>query len=285
MTQKSGWKELFRRGDHIRLALELRQNAGSATPKSVRALADDRVLLLGGAGRAARQGKRAKSDRSIDAVVLTPEPDQSETSFEQTLADVREEYPEIELSGYSPNNKARCTNLFDRVVVQMGEAGLQFSPTPDWRDRLPEQSHCDVSLVLVYTPEVSPEALEQAARQASQVENLVSMVALPAGAGDRIPLPGLTTAGSTDVMVVSVLRHLLPSPVRVRASWAALGWKVAQMALLYGADELAGWTGAETLVYSGRVRAAARVEEDEVGCGLSEAGCQQAPWSTVKGLR
>ena len=284
MTQKAGWKEHFRRGDHIRLALEFRQPAASATLKSVRALADDRVLLLGGAGRAARQGKRAKSER-IDAVVLTPDPDQSEKSFEQTLVDVREEYPETELSGYSPENKIYCTKLFDRVVVQMGEAGLQFSPSSAWRDRLPEQSHCDVSLVLVYTPEVSPEALEQAARQAAQVENLVSLVALPAGAGDRIPLPGLTTAGSTDMMVLSVLRHLLPSPVRLRASWAALGWKVAQMALLYGADELAGWTGAETLVYSGRVRAAARVEQDEVACGLAEAGCEQAPWSTVKGLR
>jgi len=65
----------------------------------------------------------------------------------------------------------------------------------------------------------------------------------------------------------------------LRASWAALGWKGAQLALLYGANELAGWTAAETSVYTGRVRAAARVESDEVLRGIEEARCQFAPWS------
>ena len=83
-------------------------------------------------------------------------------------------------------------------------------------------------------------------------------------------------------MVVSVLRHFLPAEVRVRASWAALGWKVAQMALIHGADELAGWSVAESVAYSTRVRAAARVETDEVKCGVEEAGKVWAPWLAVE---
>jgi 2-iminoacetate synthase ThiH len=83
-------------------------------------------------------------------------------------------------------------------------------------------------------------------------------------------------------MVVSVLRHFLPAEVRVRASWAALGWKVAQMALVHGADELAGWSVAESVAYSARVRAAARVETDEVKCGVEEAGKVWSPWLAVE---
>ena len=139
-----------------------------------------------------------------------------------------------------------------------------------------------VIAALQYSPDVSPEALESACQAAAQIPGLRSVVPLPLAAGDRIPLEGATTSGPTDVMVVSVLRHFLPAEVRVRASWAALGWKVAQMALIHGADELAGWSVAESVAYSTRVRAAARVETDEVKCGVEEAGKVWAPWLAVE---
>jgi 2-iminoacetate synthase ThiH len=138
-----------------------------------------------------------------------------------------------------------------------------------------------LTAVLVYAPELTAQALEQAVEALGKVQRLVSVVPLPAGAGDRIPLPGLTTGGTTDVMAISALRILLPAETRVRASWAALGWKVAQVALAYGADEIAGWTAAETLAYTGRVRAASRVERQELNEGLEEARCRDAGWSTI----
>lgn len=281
MTNDIPWRELFRRGDHIRLALALRDNKFA---RPVRILADDEISLMGGAKEAARLSKRPKQERRhpLLSVVSTPLPEQSEAEFVKVLDDLRNEHPEVELSGYSPRNTKACVELFDRVVVQLGEAGRELTPLPDWRERLPLSSGCDLTITLVYTPEVSAQALEQSVKLMLPLENLVSVVPLPLGAGDRIPLPGLTTSGSVDMMVVSTLRHLLPASVRVRASWAALGWKVAQMALLYGADELAGWTAAETLAYSGRVRSAARVEKEELVQGLEEAGRSWLAWPTRK---
>ena len=48
--------------------------------------------------------------------------------------------------------------------------------------------------------------------------------------------------------------------------------------LAYGADEIAGWTAAESLAYTGRVRAASRVERQELNEGLEEARCTNAGW-------
>ena len=160
--------------------------------------------------------------------------------------------------------------------VMAGKAGRQFEISSDLT-RLDDVA-LPLTAVLVYTPDVTPEALERAVRAMREMLTLVGVVPLPAGAGDRIPLAGLTTAGSLDAMVVAALRLLLPSGISVRASWAALGWKVAQVALAYGADELAGWTGAETLAYTGRVRAASRVERQELDEGLEEARRRDLGW-------
>jgi hypothetical protein len=282
MNHSQTWQELFSRQDHIRLALLVR-TLENFDNRPVRALADDRVLLLGGAQEQARLSKRPskRSDALPECVIVTPEAESEPQSFQAILQQTRDSNQGAELAGFGPLGWGDTEGLLDRLVVRLGQAGKTFTPDSNWRSTVLQTNSRGITLVFVYTPDVTAEAISGVVRQTEGLEKLKSVVALPLGAGDRIPLPGLTTSGSTDVMVLSALRHLLPQQVRVRASWAALGWKVAQLALLYGADELAGWTAAEAAVYSGRVRAAARVENEELECGLNEAGVVRVPWHSA----
>ncbi|MCA9779246.1 MAG: hypothetical protein KC800_21100 [Candidatus Eremiobacteraeota bacterium] len=265
----TNWKELFRNHRHLLLALKLRSEQPTRT---VRCLGDEQVVLLGGAAGGARQSKRKPTEHEILSVVVTPEAKPEADAFQTLVQEARVDYPHAELTGFGPEVAS-----LDVVGVCLGHAGQTFEPEP-----IGEVAGKPVVAALKYSPDVSPEALESACRAASGIAGLRSVVPLPLAAGDRIPLQGATTSGPTDVMVVSVLRHFLPTEVRVRASWAALGWKVAQMALIHGADELAGWSVAESVAYSARVRAAARVETDEIKCGVEEAGKLWAPWPAVE---
>lgn len=281
-TATPTWQELFNEQRHARL--------GSLAGRQieVRSLADEEILLLGAASDAARlSGRpRATPNTSPKMVVLTPESkDSTAEDFARLVSQTRELHPEAELAGFGPANlgaEDRFQGL-DRGVVLVGRLAATFEASPDLEQIA--KTATPVTAVLVYSPDVTDRALEQAATALQAVPNLVGVVPLPAGAGDRIPLPGLTTAGSTDLMVISVLRLLLPKTVRVRVSWAALGWKVAQVGLAYGADEIAGWTAAESLAYTGRVRAASRVERQELNEGLEEARCQDLGWARQGELR
>ena len=269
MTKDDNWKELFRNHRHLLLALKLRSEQPA---QIIPCLGDEQVVLMGAAAGGARHSKRKPTEHEILSVVVTPEAEMSSQELEALIAEARSDHPQAEISGYGP-----VPSLFDTVGVLLGQAGREFvaeaGPAPSGRP---------VVAALHYSPDVSPEALESACQAAAEIPGLRSVVPLPLAAGDRIPLEGATTSGPTDVMVVSVLRHFLPADVRVRASWAALGWKVAQMALIHGADELAGWSVAESVAYSARVRAAARVETEEVKCGVEEAGKVWAPWLAVE---
>jgi hypothetical protein len=284
MNQNALWKELFVNQDQIRLALSVRQSGAFEATRTVRALADDQILLRGGASLAARLSKRPQPGdcRDPQCVIVTPEPGQSSADFDDLLAATRAEFPGAELAGYGPSSWTPQKMAFDRFVMKLGVVSEVYEVAEDFEQQLSVAHGVRVTGVLVYTPCVTPEALEEAVKAVEAAPQICSVVALPVGAGDRIPLPGLTTAGTTDMMVVSALRLLLPPNVGLRSSWAALGWKVAQLALLYGADELTGWTAAETRAYSGRVRAAARVENEELLLGIGEAGLQRVPWLTQK---
>ena len=269
MTKDDNWKELFRNHRHLLLALKLRADQPA---RIIRCLGDEQVVLMGSAAGGARQSKRKATEHEILSAVVTPETKMSSEELTALIKEARSEYPKAEISGYGP-----APSEFDTVGVLLGLAGSEFIAEAG-----EAPSSKPVIAALQYSPDVSPEALESACQAAAQIPGLRSVVPLPLAAGDRIPLEGATTSGPTDVMVVSVLRHFLPAEVRVRASWAALGWKVAQMALIHGADELAGWSVAESVAYSTRVRAAARVETDEVKCGVEEAGKVWAPWLAVE---
>lgn len=277
MNKSDDWKELFDRGDHVRLALWAREQGAFSAARSIRVLADDEVRLYGGTREAARLSSRgeSKDPEKPTCLVVTPKEDSSEEEFQQLVERARGEHPGVELAGFGGTAES---SEFDRVVVIVGRADQNFEEEKEWLAEAQAFQKAKMTLVVVYTPEVRAAALEKAARACAKGPRVESVVALPLGAGDRIPLPGLTTAGNIDMAVVSALRYLLPREVKVRASWAALGWKVAQLALIYGADELAGWTAAETRVYTGRVRAAARVESEEVESGIVEAGCTRIPW-------
>lgn len=277
-TAAPPWQELFTQQRHALLG----QLARAARRTEVRSLADEEIVLLGGAAEAARLSRRptTKPARQALGVAITPDgPEQSLTRFRQLAAQARLDYPRAELAGYGPLEVEPAERFagLDRGVVMAGRLQASFEPDADLGQlglaKLP------LTAVLVYSPEVRPLALEQAVAALTGMANLVGVVPLPAGAGDRIPLAGLTTAGNTDMMVISALRLLLPAHLRVRASWAALGWKVAQVGLAYGADELAGWTAAETLAYTGRVRAASRVEREELDHGLAEARVRDLGWT------
>lgn len=280
-TATKSWQSLFIEQRHTLLAKMSRPRPHSA----VRSASDEEILLLGGTKDAARLFERPSKGPAgpLRAVVLTPKSaTQTREEYQSELHDLRNEHPHTEISGYGPlttEPNHRFAGL-DRGVVLIGRVGETFVPADDLARM--EGVSVPLTAVFIYSPDLTPSALEAAAAHLAQLPTLASVVPLPAGAGDRIPLVGLTTAGTTDLMVISVLRLLLPTGVRVRASWAALGWKVAQVALAYGADEIAGWTGAEALAYTGRVRAASRVERGELDEGLAEAHCKDADWSVAK---
>ena len=277
------WEQLFQQQAHARLGLLLQKQGLLENGRVVAALADDEVILSGAVESAARRTKRATpQEQSITSVAVMPESnEESWESFRLRLTELREKHPDAELAGVGPSNRDFCQRFvgLDRAVFVAGHLGTRFEEAPELElSRRSIEGVASVTAVVVYTPEVSAKSIEEAARQLSRIPKLHSVVALPAGAGDRIPLKGVTTSGTSDVMVCAALRYLLPSEIRVRASWAALGWKVAQVALAYGADECAGWSSAEALVYSPRVRAAARCEREELEAGLREARVVRGSW-------
>lgn len=121
-----------------------------------------------------------------------------------------------------------------------------------------------------YGPESTAEQIVERLWQLRECPSLATVVPLPAGVGDLILIRGATTDGDLDVAVLAACRLALPR-VHVRSSWAALGWKLAQVGLMFGADEVAGWGAEEQLAYTSRLRPASRVERAEVEAGIREA--------------
>ena len=111
----------------------------------------------------------------------------------------------------------------------------------------------------------------QLAERLAHLHGAASVVLLPREAGDQL-LGEESTDGVQDARFLALARRSLPESVRVRASWAALGWKMAQATVAYGADELAGWGLEEVLTYGKKVRPAATVRAEEARAGIEEAG-------------
>lgn len=121
---------------------------------------------------------------------------------------------------------------------------------------------------ILYGPRDSEAALTE---RLGLLQGASSVVLLPREAGDQL-LGEECTDGVQDARFLALARRTLPASVRVRASWAALGWKMAQATLAFGADELAGWGLEEALAYGKKVRPAATVGAAEVRAGIEEAG-------------
>lgn len=123
----------------------------------------------------------------------------------------------------------------------------------------------------LYGPQTPPEALAARLDRLRQVENLRAVVWLPVHPGDMLFLPDRTTDGTADTVLLAVTRLALPPQVRVRASWAAYGWKMGQFALTFGVDEVAGWGLEEELAWGRDAEPAAVVSRDEAEAGIVEA--------------
>ena len=188
---------------------------------------------------------------------------------EALLAQVRSDFW---VHGLSPNH------LGGLELEQWKERGLSsFSlatgsleqPVEGWE----QLAAVDMPMVasFVYGPQPDYEALEQRLQALSRFPSVRSVLAIPLSAGDRILIPGATTDGTDDMKVLSLVRLIMPDR-RVRVSWGTLGWKVAQVGLAFGADELCGWGVEEQIVFGERVRAASQVNKEEVQLGLEEAG-------------
>ena len=195
-----------------------------------------------------------------------------EVALEQ-LKRLRETYPQAWLHGFSPAWLKEHGNL--DALIQAGLDSLSLftgeldADDQSWKEFL--QAPLPLVASFVYKPEFNPEKLLARLETLRQGPTVKTLVPLAAAVGDRILLPGVTTEGTQDVSVLAACRLLAPG-LHVRSSWAVTGWKVAQVGLAFGADELAGWGTEEYLAYSHRVRPAARVNRAELLAGIDEAG-------------
>jgi len=196
----------------------------------------------------------------------------------ELMARLREDFPNAKFHGFSPGWLARhgmdrLSQLgLDSLCWFTGELGQDGPASQGWQE-LGEHEIPKIG-VFLYGPEHSWQQVEDRVGQMSQARNLLQVVPLPRAVGDLVVIPGATTDGTQDIELLARCRRMLPSGVRVRASWAALGWKMAQSSLAFGCDALAGWGMEEQLAYSGRMRPADLVGEDEVLAGLREAGME-----------
>ncbi len=269
------WRALFEQGHHLCLG---KRASILAKGRGVKALADPQILVLAQGSDGVRGGRRVSEPdpKAVRSVVYIGQNE----NLDSRLSEIRQSFPQAEIAGQNRFDQEFADRFtgFDRAVFVAGLLAKNFRPTQDLKAWQGSPGLSPGTAVLQYSPEVTGRAVQQAVEELEGCHGLVSVVPLPTGVGDRIPLPGLTTSGVVDVMLLASLRIALPTTVRVRASWAALGWKVAQVGLAYGADECAGWSAAESLVYSERVRAASRVEISELSEGLLEAGRENEGW-------
>ena len=228
-------------------------------------------LVLGSQARPAVELGRLPLE--ITEVHYHPQRQDSPTLVGERLAQLRQEYPQARIHGLSPGwvDRHGLPDGLDSLCLFTGELdGEPAAAARGWQEAL----HCDKEAVatVVYGPEHSAAQLEQRLLQLSRAPRLRQVVLLPRAVGDLVVVPGATTDGPRDIEFLALARCVLPSHVRVRASWGALGFKLAQSSLAFGADALAGWGLEEHLAYSGKMRSADLIGWDEARAGVREAG-------------
>lgn len=228
-------------------------------------------LSLGASGRSPVELGRLPLD--VREVHYHPQKDDSPEFVRQRLGELRAEHPGAVLHGLSPGWLSRhgLPEGLDSLSLFTGELERdEAAAARGWPDALA----CDIDMVatVIYGPEHTASQLEQRLTRLAQAPRLRQVVLLPRAVGDLVVVPGATTDGTKDVEFLALARCLLPASVRVRASWGALGFKLAQSALAFGADALAGWGLEEQLAYSGKMRSADLIGWDEARAGVREAG-------------
>ena len=217
-----------------------------------------------------------KLEIRITEVHFHPRRDDSLAQVLQRLRELRAQYPEARLHGFSPG---WLTRHGFHVLPDLQSAGLDSfcwftgelsepgAASAGWEEcaELPIPKVAS----FVYGPKPDIQALQERVEALAGAHQIVP---LPRAVGDLVVVPGATTDGTCDIEVLSRCRVLAGTDQRVRASWGALGFKLAQSSLAFGSDALAGWGLEEQLAYSGRMRPADLIGWDEARAGAVEAG-------------
>lgn len=214
----------------------------------------------------------------ISEVHFHPRPQDSAVEH---LLQLKQAHPQAQLHGLSPGWVARHGLAALQELEEVGLASFCWftgelesgSPASQGWEALLDLELPKVG-VFVYGPEDHWSRLEPRLARMAQARNLLQVVPLPRAVGDLVVVPGATTDGTRDIEILARCRAFFAPQVRVRASWAALGFKLAQSALAFGCDALAGWGLEEQLAYSGKMRPADVVSRDVVLAGLAEARVQ-----------
>jgi len=219
-----------------------------------------------------------KLPREVREVHFHPRKDRSFQDVLDALRGFRANYPEARIHGFSPGWLQRHGRA---CLPELQEAGLDSLCwfTGDLNEAAPAAQGWEACAGLpiakiasfVYGPEASMQALEARVKALSEADQIVP---LPRAVGDLVVIRGATTDGTLDIEVLARCRVWAQSSQRVRASWGALGFKLAQSSLAFGADALAGWGMEEQLAYSGRMRPADLIGLDEARAGVWEAGME-----------
>ena len=203
------------------------------------------------------------------------------TPTEDRVRDLRARYPGAWLHGAAEEGLDREGA---RRLAEAGLDSLGVATGPAEEGAGPWETLLDLPLPLVasalYGPGTPPEALAARLERLAGVPGLAVLVWLPLHPGDLVEVPGQTTDGTDDALLLAVSRLVLPARVRVRSSWAAYGWKMAQFALALGVDEVAGWGLEEQRAWRGAhepadlqagPEPAARLGREEAQAGVIEA--------------
>ena len=220
-----------------------------------------------------------KLDVKVSEVHLHPKKGESLSQVLEQLAELRVRYPQAHFHGFSPGwlqrqglsviEDLKAAGL-DSFCWFTGELEGQPTAAASGWEQCADLPIAKVAS-LVYGPEVGAEALQARVQALASAEQIVP---LPRAVGDLVVIPGATTDGTRDIEVLSRCRAVAPPEQRVRASWGALGFKLAQSSLAFGADALGGWGLEEQLAYSGRMRPADLIGWDEARAGALEAGME-----------
>ena len=197
----------------------------------------------------------------------------------ERLGLLRREFPTCELHGLSPGWLERHGQGCVQALRQAGLHSLSwFTGSVDGPSETPAQAwekcaDLDIPKVasFIYGPQVTRTQVEERVEAIVRDRQVCTVLPLPRGLGDKLMQASSTTDGILDARVLSWTR-LACGELHVRASWGALGWKMAQPTLLFGVDELAGRGLEEVLAYGPQARAAAVVRTEEVEAGIREAG-------------
>jgi len=185
-----------------------------------------------------------------------------------------------ELLGFHPGlwtHAAAPEDMDSAAARSLALAGVQSLSVDSGPVHAGEGPWCDLldlPLPLVvcatYGPSSTPDELAARLERLRAARSLRCLVWLPESPGELVRRSEATD-GLMDARLMAVSRLALPPEVRLRASWAAYGWKMAQFLLTCGADEVAGWGLEEERAWGRTRQPSCTVGRQQARAGVVEA--------------